>query len=95
MIENVTAKPKLQGTSVRALVVSKNHMPATIPPGLASLKQRFDQAKAARKQRNATAMEEASFLEKITQLELKEKKRMEGTESESNESNEGLMEIDE
>jgi hypothetical protein len=95
MIENVTAKPKLQGTSVRALVVSKNHMPATIPPGLASLKQRFDQAKAARKQRNATAMEEASFLEKITQLELKEKKRMEGTESESNESNEGLMDIDE
>ena len=40
-------------------------------------------------------MEEASFLEKVTRLELQEKARMEGTESESNESNESLMDIDE
>ena len=49
----------------------------------------------ARKQRNAEAMEEASFLEKVTRLELQEKARMEGTESESQESNESLMDIDE
>ena len=43
-------------------------------------------------QRNLAAMEEASFLKRIAHLELKEKKRMEGTESKSNES---LMNIDE
>ena len=99
MIENVAAKPKVQATSIRALVVSKNPGPAAMETDnksyndrLASLKKRFDQTKAARMQRNLAAMEEASFLERITHLELKEKKRMEGIDSESNES---LMNIDE
>ena len=99
LIENVTAKTKVQATNVRSPVVSKNLGPPAMPAGyhqrLAQLKVRFDQAKAARKQRNTEAMEEASFLEKVTRLELQEKARMEGTESESQESNESLMDIDE
>jgi hypothetical protein len=92
MIEKVAAKPKLQTTSIRASVVSKNQEPAAMETDkrsynerLASLKARFDKAKAARKQRNTISMEEASFLASIAQ----------GNDSESNESSEGLMEIDE